>query len=365
MWKQVCDCMSSQYVCNSTCVVKALHKKSHYYYAVNDLYRNVTERYPNTDVWLTGHSLGGVVSSLLGLTYGRPVMTYEAYPDALAASRLGLPVPPGYSTGAHQSRANVPIYHYGHTADPVFMGVCNYASSLCTLSGYAFESICHTGSRCVYDTVEDLGWRVAVSTHSILNVIKDVLEKYDEVPSCVERTDCTDCYNWKFFESNGTESTTSKSSTSTTSRTRTRTETCKTPGWWGCLDESTTTDSTTTTTTTSSSTTTCETPGWFGCKDSTTTTSTTTTTSSASPAPTVTTTSQPTSTTTCETPGWFGCNDPTTTSSTMPKTGQSSQTPAPSPTSTPPLRRKHCVSRHWYGTCKRWKWEDIAPKSDL
>ncbi|EGP88905.1 uncharacterized protein MYCGRDRAFT_108706 [Zymoseptoria tritici IPO323] len=177
LWKQVCDCMTGTYSCNNTCLVKSLRQKSHYYWAVRDLYHNVTERYPNSDVWLSGHSLGGVVSSLLGLTYGLPTLTFEAFPDALAASRLGLPAPPGYKIGAHQSRSSLGIYHFGHTADPIYMGTCNAASSFCTIAGYAFQGVCHTGQTCIYDTVGDLGWRVGIGTHKINNVIRDVLEK--------------------------------------------------------------------------------------------------------------------------------------------------------------------------------------------
>ncbi|PPJ60643.1 hypothetical protein CBER1_03643 [Cercospora berteroae] len=406
LWKSVCDCMTGTYQCNSTCLVKSLRQKGHYYWAVRDLYHNVTERYPNSDVWLSGHSLGGVVSSLLSLTYGLPTLTFEAFPDAMAASRLGLPTPPGYQIGSHHSRTDVQLHHFGHTADPIFMGTCNAASSFCTIAGYAFQGVCHTGKTCTYDTVGDLGWRVGIGTHKIVNVIKDVLEKYETVPECEADIECVDCYNWKFYESNGTETTTSKSSTSST--TRTRTETCKTPGWWGCLDESTTTTTTTSSSSTSStSTSTCKTPGWFGCKDETTTTTTNTiTTTSAVPGSTtalITTTS--TSTSTCHTPGWFGgCDDlpESTTTSAAPKPTKSSShvtstasdpddddctsrewfglicvdpspttlsatSTKPSSTHLPTTRRKHhCVKRYWYGTCKKWrKEEDIEHKLDL
>lgn len=238
-WKQVCDCMTSAYTCNSTCVVKSLKQKDRYYPAALDLYDNITARYPQADVWMAGHSLGGVVSALVGLTHGIPVMTFEAYPDALAASRLGLPVPPGYSSGSYRGRLGQGIYHYGHTADPVFMGACNSAFSSCTLGGYAMESQCHTGRTCRYDTVSDFGWRMSILSHRILNVIPNVLEKYDSVPTCEEDTDCSDCFNWKFFESNGTDAPHTSTSTSSTSANTTSTTTCKTHGWWGCLDEPT------------------------------------------------------------------------------------------------------------------------------
>lgn len=304
-WHQVCDCATGTYACNNTCVRTALQEENRYYAAARELYSNVTEQYPDSNIWVAGHSLGGAVSSFLALTYGLPAVTFEAVPEALPASRLGLPIPPGANPDTPQTRAYTGTYHFGHTADPVYIGTCNGATATCSFAGYAMESTCHTGYECVYDVVADKGWRVGIGTHKIRAVISDVILKYDTVPKCVRTPDCRDCGPWKMYESNGTETTTSAVPT-TTSRTRTRTSTCQTPGWWGCLDETTTggthlPEPTTTTTTTS----TCKTPGWFGCKDKTTTTTT--------PA----STSQSTITTTCETPGRFwGCNDDATQTST-------------------------------------------------
>ena len=382
-WLQVCDCMTSSYTCNSTCVTKALKEKNRYYWAAQDLYHNVTALYPTSDVWVIGHSLGGAVSSLLGLTYGLPVVTFEGVPEAMPAARLGLPVPPGYRVGSHQSRVYTGSYHFGNTADPVYMGTCNGGWSLCSLGGYAMESSCHTGHRCVYDTVKDLGWRQGLGYHKIIETIK-IIENYDNLPPCAQEPDCTDCYNWKYFESNGSETTTtSRTTTSKTStlRSKTRTATCKTPGWWGCLDETATTTATTTTTTSTSSTTTCLTPGWFGCKDETTPTTTSTSSRTAQPVPTITTptlttpSSSPTttsSTTTCKTPGWFGCNDPSpapTTSITVPTvtstttcktpgwlgckdaTTTTTSTPKGPQTSTTRPATTTCTHRGWFGFC--------------
>jgi lipase ATG15 len=347
LWRQVCDCQTSAYTCNSTCLVTALRAKNRYYYAAQDLYHNVTALYPNAEIWMAGHSLGGAVSSFLSLTFGHPAVTFEAVPEAMPASRLGLPVPPGHQIGSLQQRKMTGGFHFGHTADPIYMGQCNQATSVCTFGGYALQSQCHTGNKCVYDTVKDFGWRVGIGTHKIVEVIRDVLEKYDSPAICEPYVNCTDCYTWKYFESNGTETTTSSSkptsmSTSTKSSTRTRTETCKTPGWWGCLDESTTSTKTTSKSTSTSSTSTCKTPGWFGCKDDNgeKTTSKSSHTTSPAPAPTVTTTtsSSPTSTSSCQYPGWFGgCldgDDPPRMKTSM---------PTPTATST------SCTHEGWFG----------------
>ncbi|KAL8347348.1 hypothetical protein RB601_003165 [Gaeumannomyces tritici] len=348
-WRQVCSCATSTYSCNVTCVSQSLREENRYYMAARELYSNVTELYPDSNVWLTGHSLGGAVSSFLGLTYGLPVVTFQAVPEALAAGRLGLPIPPASDPNFPQTREYTGAYHFGHTADPIYMGSCNGATASCSYAGYALETACHAGQECVYDVVADKGWRVGVGTHKIRTVIHDVLLKYDTVPKCESTPECRDCLLWKMYESNGTESTTTSSST-TTSKPVTRTETCKTPGWWGCLDETTTTTATTTSSTTTTTTSTCKTPGWFGCKDKTTTT-TTTTTPTATP------------TTTCLTPGWFGCNDKTSPSSVVPSATSHTITAPPMftptekpnpPEDSPDKRKGKCVSRNWFGMCKEW-----------
>ncbi|KAJ5974661.1 hypothetical protein N7481_011871 [Penicillium waksmanii] len=365
LWREVCDCQTTTYTANLTCIIDAMSDENRYYAAAIDLYYNVTEMYPDSNVWLTGHSLGGAMTSLLGLTFGLPVVTFEAVPEALPAARLGLPSPPGYDPRLPQSRKYTGAFHFGHTADPIYMGSCNGINSFCTWGGYALETACHTGQLCTYDTVADKGWGVSLSRHSILPVIADVLEAYDSVPSCAAEEECVDCLLWKFFRSNGSESTTSRttSTTTTISTTTGRTSTCKTPGWWGCLDETTATTITATTATssptaprattatttstqmssTSSSTPSssyCETPGLFwGCWDEPTSTSPITSISSTAPTETLTTPaptqapgipiSSP-SNSLCQTPGIFwGCWDKPTTRTTV--TPTSSASPAQSP----------------------------------
>ena len=374
-WRQVCDCYSTTYTCNQTCLVKSLKDRNRYYNAAIELYSNVTELYPDSNIWLTGHSLGGVVSSLLGMTFGLPTFTIEAYGDALAASRLGLPAPPGANPNRPQDRKFTGVHHFGHTADPVFMGTCNGATAPCTLGGYAFESQCHSGVQCVYDTVGDLGWRVGLGNHKIHLVIDQVIRAYKEPPKCVPDDECYDCFNWKFFQSNGSDSKTSTSSSSTS--TRTRTTTCKTPGWWGCLDETITTTSTTSSSSSSSTptTTTCKTPGWFGCNDPTTTTAGTAVPApSAKPPATSAHVTSTASSTSCQHPGYFGgCNDPTSSfvsaspthsagphlcktpglffgcrdKNAPPSTSTHAMTSTPKPTNT--HKASHCTSRAWFG----------------
>ncbi|KAI5956817.1 ATG15 [Candida jiufengensis] len=194
MWTTVCDCYEKAYTCNQDCLEKELRRKDRFYQAALDIYKNVTKLYsPEThEIWVTGHSLGGAMASLLGRTYGLPVVAYEAPGEMLATKRLHLPQPPGLPK--HMEN----IWHFGNTADPIYMGVCNGASSSCSLAGYAMETACHTGYQCVYDVVGDKGWRVNLLNHRIHTVIDDIILTYNETAKCVEQPPCRDCFNWRF-----------------------------------------------------------------------------------------------------------------------------------------------------------------------
>ncbi|GEQ69343.1 hypothetical protein JCM33374_g3014 [Metschnikowia sp. JCM 33374] len=201
MWTTVCDCYEKTYTCNQDCLESELLRQDRYYQATLDLYRNVTKLYPpeTTDIWVTGHSLGGALASLLGRTYGLPVVAFEAPGEMLASSRLHLPKPPGIPKHLEY------IWHIGNTADPIFMGVCNGASSSCSVAGYAMETACHTGQLCVYDVVTDKGWHVNLLNHRIHTVIDDIILAYNETAPCEEQPPCKDCFNWRFTSNDDNE----------------------------------------------------------------------------------------------------------------------------------------------------------------
>lgn len=172
-WSTVCDCYSGPYQCRQQCVEKALIDKSVYFSAAVDLYNDVVTMYPHARIWLAGHSLGAALASLLGLTFGVPVVGFESPGDLLPARRLHLPLPPGASFG--QGKEMSAVTHVFHTADPIAMGTCNGVMSTCSVAGYAMESRCHVGQSIIYDTVGKLNWAVDIRTHSIKTVIESIL----------------------------------------------------------------------------------------------------------------------------------------------------------------------------------------------
>nr|A7KAJ9.1 RecName: Full=Putative lipase ATG15; AltName: Full=Autophagy-related protein 15 [Ogataea angusta]ABO31059.1 Atg15p [Ogataea angusta] len=208
LWKTVCDCYEESYTCNQNCLEQELRRPDRYYKAVLEIYRNVTHMYPESEIWVTGHSLGGSLSSLLGRTFGLPAVSFEAVGELLATRRLHLPMPPGLPEEMEN------IWHVGNTADPIFMGVCNGASSTCSLAGYALETQCHSGKKCVYDVVNDLGWHVNLLNHRIRTIISDVLMVYNDTAECVKPPPCYDCYNWRFVDHSGDRYRTTASSPS-------------------------------------------------------------------------------------------------------------------------------------------------------
>ncbi|SNX81583.1 probable Putative lipase ATG15 [Melanopsichium pennsylvanicum] len=174
-WTTVCDCYQGHGdSCGQTCLERALIEKSLYYPAITDLYNNISYAYPDSQVWITGHSLGGALSSLLGMTFGVPTITFQAPGERMAAMRLHLPLPPAKHPGDSPISA-LPIVHVYNNADPIATGQCNGAASLCSTMGYAMESKCHAGKSIVYDTVGKLGWSPSINQHRINTLVGDVL----------------------------------------------------------------------------------------------------------------------------------------------------------------------------------------------
>ncbi|GBC35993.2 autophagy associated lipase Atg15 [Rhizophagus irregularis DAOM 181602=DAOM 197198] len=170
-WSSVCPCYLDNYRCNQDCLEKSVDEDELYFAITLNMVDRIMKEFPKSVIWITGHSLGGALSSLIGLTYNIPAVAFESPGDRLPARRLHLPHPPALPA------EKMNIWHLGHTADPIFMGVCNGIRSSCYVGGYAMESKCHVGVTCSFDSVEKLGWRVDIRSHRIqeMRMKKNVL----------------------------------------------------------------------------------------------------------------------------------------------------------------------------------------------
>ncbi|OMJ25869.1 putative lipase atg15 [Smittium culicis] len=197
-WSTVCDCYSGGNKCNLSCLQQSLDSEDLYFYSAAKIIEDVANKYPDSYIVLTGHSLGGSIAALMGLTFGLPVIAFEAPGDKLAASRLHLPSPPAMDL------YKLPIYHIGHNTDPIYTGSCTGGSSSCYYAGYAMESKCHIGNQCLFDTATVLGWRPDIRHHRMDDVIKYVLEPWGtdsanaSFPVCAPQADCVECGLWEF-----------------------------------------------------------------------------------------------------------------------------------------------------------------------
>lgn len=216
LWDTVCDCFLGDNRCDERCLERELYREDRYYRQALAVFEEAVALYPDAkNVWITGHSLGGALAAMIGRTYGLPVVTFEAPGEQIAVRRLHLPTPPGIPLWDDY------VWHFGHNADPIFLGTCSGSGSSCSMKGYAMESVCHTGHVCMYDVKKDLGWHESVVNHRIHIVIDDVLVKYDEPASCVTIAQCGDCSDWEFVDPLAVDppSSSAASSTSTTKST--------------------------------------------------------------------------------------------------------------------------------------------------
>lgn len=129
----MCGCHRGGWKCDQDCLEHALIEDSLFYpigtvsqspshtrvptstnLRFKNLYNNLTYIYPEANIWVIGHSLGGALSSLLGATFGAPTVTFEAPGAKMAAQRLHLPMPVSNASSyflhlTHASRTTLAI----------------------------------------------------------------------------------------------------------------------------------------------------------------------------------------------------------------------------------------------------------------
>ena len=88
------------------------------------------------------------------------------------------------------------IYHFGHNADPIFMGDCG---GTCNILGYNIYTKCHIGNTCVYDSKDKLKMGESLWNHRIHYVIDNIISQWqNNMPECSKSNDCNDCEKWTY-----------------------------------------------------------------------------------------------------------------------------------------------------------------------
>lgn len=196
-WTPVCGCFQGStqgsHACDEKCLQAVVRSDEDSYYlealAVTQL---VILKYPRAQIWFTGHSLGGAIAGLMAVTVKRTAaITFSSPGPYLYSRRLGVPQDPDGSQWRY------PVWNFGLSSDPIYMGTCTGLTTSCYLSGYAMETACRHGMDCLFDIKS---WQPDVSTHRIDWMIDNVLAKPEKypLPVCMPNRNCTDCHKWKF-----------------------------------------------------------------------------------------------------------------------------------------------------------------------
>jgi lipase ATG15 len=148
---------------------------------INNLQKTVNF---NEEIIFTGHSLGGAVASLLAVKYHKVGVGFQSPGDKHYANMINM------------DYKNSRIYHFGHDADPIFMGDCG---STCNLLGYNIYTKCHIGKSCIYNAKDKLNIGESLWNHRINFVINNIISQWqNDMPECLTINDCNDCENWKY-----------------------------------------------------------------------------------------------------------------------------------------------------------------------
>jgi putative lipase involved disintegration of autophagic bodies len=190
IFNETCD----QFTKSNECVQSCYHKTLQYDKNYLNIAKRILSKVPNVvngNAMFTGHSLGGALATMMGITYNKQVVTFESPGEKHYIDSAGL----NYTTEMEEK-----IYHFGHNADIIFTGKCQGSLSTCYMFGYNIETKCHIGNVCEYDAISNLGLSESILTHPIKYVLKNILPKWNgSLPECKKRTDCIDCSNWSYM----------------------------------------------------------------------------------------------------------------------------------------------------------------------
>lgn len=199
--KEDCECTRDDNKCkkidvkNKYCYKKCYQNSTSYTNNYINIAKQMMDNLQKTidfntnEIIFTGHSLGGVIATMMGILYDKYVITFESPGEKHYIDLIGL----------DYSKVEDKIYHFGHNADTIFTGKCNGMFSLCYMGGYMMNTKCHIGNVCEYDTINRLNMKESIYTHVIKYVIENVIEKWNNtLPEC-KKKECVDCEDWSYI----------------------------------------------------------------------------------------------------------------------------------------------------------------------
>ena len=183
-----CDGTSQEPLsCCKSCYKTSTMYELNYMNIADTIIQNVRQHvdFDNSIVIFTGHSLGGTLASMMGLMYNKLTVAFQSPGDKHYIDLIGL----GDRNSDH-------IYHFGHDADPLFVGNCG---KTCSGLGYYVDAKCHVGNTCLFKAKEKLGYTESILNHRIDYVMKHIIPNWQsDFPECVKQ-DCTDCEDWVYI----------------------------------------------------------------------------------------------------------------------------------------------------------------------
>lgn len=183
-----CSGYNDTNTCCSSCYKSSINYSDNYMNIADKIVKNIKEYvdFENSIVIFTGHSLGGMLASMMGLIYNKTAVAFESPGDKHYIDLVGL-----------GDIASDNIYHFGHDADPLFTGNCGMT---CSSLGYYVDTKCHVGNTCSFNTKEKLGYSESILRHRIDYVINNIIPNWEtDFPECLKLEDCVDCQEWSYI----------------------------------------------------------------------------------------------------------------------------------------------------------------------
>ena len=181
---------TDKYECKKSCYLNILNMDN-YITMLPIIIDNISKiiDFKTSNVYFTGHSLGGFLAVYLGLKYNKQVITFDSPGEKHFLDLLNI----------NYDKRDTSVYHFGHTADSIMNGECG---NLCKLVGYNIETKCKIGNSCIYDSKKKLDISNSILTHKLDYIIKYILPEWkNDFPLCYYNSNLSckeNCNKWLF-----------------------------------------------------------------------------------------------------------------------------------------------------------------------